>query len=52
MCTLSMNHSTMHDSGHNTVIKVVHFQSDALEETDRGSKHMRPVESETALCYY
>lgn len=29
-----MNHSTMHDSGHNAVIKVVHLQSDALEETD------------------
>lgn len=32
--TLSMNHSSMHDSGHNTVVKVIHFQSDALEERE------------------
>lgn len=36
MCTLSMNHSTVHNSGYDAVVKVIHFQSDALEETTRG----------------
>lgn len=31
-----MNHSAVHDSGHNAMVEVVHFQSNALEETDRG----------------
>lgn len=38
MRTLSMNHSTMHDSSHNTVVELIHFQSNTLEETDRGSE--------------
>ena len=38
MHTLSMNHSTMHDPGHNAVVELVHFQSDALKETDRSSE--------------
>ena len=32
MHTLSVNHSTMHDSGHNAVVELIHFQSDALKE--------------------
>lgn len=38
MCTLSMNHSTVHNSGYDAVVKVIHFQSDALEETIRGQR--------------
>lgn len=26
-----MDHSTMHDAGHNTVVEVIHFQGNALE---------------------
>lgn len=28
-----MDHPTMHDAGHNAVVEVVHFQSNALEQT-------------------
>lgn len=38
MLTLSMNHSTVHDAGHDTVVEVVHLQSNALEETHTGSE--------------
>lgn len=38
MCTLSMNHSTVHYPGYDAVVKVIHFQSDALEETIRGQR--------------
>lgn len=38
MCasTLSVNHSSVHNSGYDAVVKVIHFQSDALEDMIRG----------------
>lgn len=27
-----MNHATMHDTGHNTVVEFIHFKSNALEQ--------------------
>lgn len=32
-----MNHSTVHDSGHDAVVQVIHFQSDALEDKHTGA---------------
>lgn len=34
--TLSVNHSSVHNSGYDAVVKVIHFQSDALEDMIRG----------------
>lgn len=31
-----MNHSSVHNSGYDAVVKVIHFQSDALEKMFRG----------------
>lgn len=30
-----MNHSTVHDAGHNTVVKLIHFESNTLEKTEQ-----------------
>lgn len=44
-----MNHSTMHDAGHDTVVEVVHFKSNALEETYRVNFHEAII---TFLMHY
>lgn len=30
-----MNHPSVHDPGHDAVVQLVHFEGDALEETQR-----------------
>lgn len=35
MLTLSMNHPAVHDPGNDAVVQFVHFEGDALEDTQR-----------------
>lgn len=37
-CTLSVDHSSVHYPGYDTVVQIVHLQRDALEREDRGQR--------------